>query len=85
MFLPPFHRAPESERLRSGFDDVRAIRDAVQQRFAQPRIGKHTRPFREWKIGCDDDRRSLGSLRDHLKQGSVAESMGRIEDLRGNS
>jgi hypothetical protein len=68
MFFSPFHRAPEAERLRPGFDDVGAIRDAVQERFAQPRIGKHSRPFREWKIGSHNDRCALGSLRDHLKQ-----------------
>jgi hypothetical protein len=38
FLLPPFHRAPEAIRLRAGFDDVRAVGDAVQQRFAQPRI-----------------------------------------------
>src|SRR5580700_5839000 len=30
VFLPPFHRAPETERFRSSFDDVRPIRDPVQ-------------------------------------------------------
>src|SRR6202012_1801225 len=29
VFLPPFHRAPETKRFRPGFDDVRAVRDAV--------------------------------------------------------
>jgi hypothetical protein len=45
VFLPPFHRAPEAERFRSSFDDVRPICDSVQQRFAESWIRKHGRPL----------------------------------------
>ena len=43
----PFQRASEAERLCSGLDDVGPVRDPVQQRFAEPRIRKHGRPFGE--------------------------------------
>src|SRR5580658_559200 len=45
VFLPPFHRAPEAERFRSSFDDVRPIRDPVQQGLAQSWVRKHARPL----------------------------------------
>src|ERR1017187_9681789 len=38
FFLPPFHGPPETERICSGFDDVRSIRNPVQQSLAQPWI-----------------------------------------------
>ena len=46
-FLPPFRRSPEAERFRARFDNVRAVRNPVQQRLAQSRIRKYLRPFRK--------------------------------------
>jgi len=49
-FLPPFHCAPEAERFRAGFDNVRAVRDPVQQRLTQSRIRKHRGPLQKGKF-----------------------------------
>ena len=40
-------RSAEAIRLRPGFDDVRLVRQSIQQGLAQPRIGEHGGPFRE--------------------------------------
>src|SRR5580698_9177188 len=60
--LPLFDRATETIRLRAGFQNVRAIRDAVQQGFAQPGIRDDLRPLREWQIGRKNDRRPFGAF-----------------------
>ena len=68
FLLPSFHRAPEAIRLRAGFDDVRAVGDAVQQRLAQPRIRKHLRPLGKRQVGRHDQRGPFGAFRNHLEQ-----------------
>jgi hypothetical protein len=67
VFLPPFHRAPETERFRSSFDDVRPIRDPVQQRFAESWVRKHGRPLGKRQVGSYNDRRPFRPIRNHLE------------------
>jgi hypothetical protein len=40
-------RSPESKRFRPRLDDVRAIGDAIQYRFAEARIREDLSPFRK--------------------------------------
>lgn len=45
FFLLPFlRRASEAIRFRPRFDDMRPVREAIQQRLAQPRIRKNLCP-----------------------------------------
>ena len=87
LFFPrnafcPFQRAQEAERLRSGLDDVGSIRNPIQQCLTEPRIRKHRCPFGELQVGCDDDGRSLGPFRDHLKEELRADvGKGNVSDL----
>ena len=68
VLLPPFHGAPDAKRFCSGFDDMRPIRDSVQQRFTEPQVWKHRRPFGKRQVGSDDKRRPFRPIRNHLKQ-----------------
>jgi len=78
----PFQRAPEAERFRSGLDDVGSICDPVQQRLAEPRIRKHCLPLGKRQVRSDDNGRSLGTFRDHLKEKLRADvGQGCVSDL----
>lgn len=71
MLLPPFpflDRSAEAVGIRSRFDDVRPIRNPIQQRLAEPRIRNHLRPFREGQVRRENHRRLLRSFRDYLEQ-----------------
>ena len=67
-FLLPFERPPETIRFGAGFEDVRSIGDAVQQRFAEPGIWNHLRPFRERQVGRKNHAGSFGPFGDDLEQ-----------------
>ena len=60
-------RAAEPVGVCAGGDDVRTVRQPVDQRLAQPRVRDHLRPFGEWQVGGDDHRRLLGPVGDHLE------------------
>src|SRR5215471_10319987 len=48
--LSLFKGAAETVRLGAGFDNVRPIRDAIQQRFAQARVGNDLGPLRKRQV-----------------------------------
>ena len=64
-FLPLVERPPEPIRLLPCFQNVRPVRDAVQQCLAQPRIRNHLRPFGKREIGRQYYRCPFRPLRDH--------------------
>src|SRR5438876_8414526 len=61
LFLPYLQRSAETIRLGSRLDDVRPVGDAIQEGFAQARIRKHLRPFRE-RVSSDRGTSRTGSL-----------------------
>ena len=67
-FLPFLQGTPEPVGLDSRLDDVGAICDPVQQRLAQPDVGKHLGPLRKGQIRGQDHRRPLGAIRDDLEK-----------------
>jgi hypothetical protein len=46
-----FRRSTETIRFCAGLQDVRAVGDAIQQGFAEPRVRNHLRPLGEWQVG----------------------------------
>jgi hypothetical protein len=46
-FLFSRHRSLEAVTFRAHLNDMSAVSDSVQQRFAQPRAGEYLRPLRE--------------------------------------
>jgi hypothetical protein len=54
--------------LSTGLDDVRSVRDSIQQCLAQARIGKHLLPLGKRQVRSHDQRGSLGAFGDHLEQ-----------------
>ena len=79
---PPGGGAAEAIGIGSGFDDVGAVGDPVEQRLAQPGIGEDLGPLRERQVGGDDDRRPLGPFGDHLEQELRARvGQGHVADL----
>lgn len=54
-FLLSFHGAAEAVGLASGLEDVGAIGDAVEQRFAEAGVGEDRGPLGEEQVGGDDD------------------------------
>ena len=59
--------AAEPVGVGAGGDDVRTVREPVDQRLAQPRVGDDLRPFRERQVGGHDHRRLLRPVGDHLE------------------
>ena len=47
-------RPSEPIGFRPGLDDVRLVGEPVDHGFAQPRVGKHRRPFGKWQVRGDD-------------------------------
>ena len=60
--------AAEAVGLGAGLEDVRLVRDTIEQRLAQPGVGEHLGPFGEREIRRDHERGGLASLRDQLEQ-----------------
>ena len=60
--------AAEAVGLGAGLEDVRLVRDTIEQRLAQPGVREHLSPFGEREIRRDHERDGLASLRDHLEQ-----------------
>src|SRR5436190_2073366 len=58
----------EPVRVGASFDNVSAIGNAVNQRFAQPSVRDHLRPFRKWQVRGENDGCLFGTLSDDLKQ-----------------
>ena len=50
-----FHRAVDTVGFISGFEDMGAIGDVIQQRCAQAAVGEDGRLLRERQVGGDDD------------------------------
>ncbi len=57
----------EAPGLAAGLDDVSPVREPVDDRLRQARVGEDLRPLAEGEVGCHDQRRSLVALRDHLE------------------
>src|SRR4051794_4919874 len=70
--FPPFfcrsESPPEAVGLSSGLEDVRSIRDSVQQRLAEARVRNYLRPLGERQVRCEDDGRSLCAFSNHLEE-----------------
>jgi hypothetical protein len=69
--LPGFflagYRPFESITVKARPNNRRPISNPIQERLAQPGVGKDLCPFLEWQIGGNDRSRSLGSFADDLK------------------
>ena len=63
--LAPFKRPAKAVGLAAGLDNVRPVRQPVQDRLAEPGVGEHLRPFRERQVGRNDHRRPLRAVGDH--------------------
>ena len=61
-------RSAEAIGFRARFQDVSAIGDSIQQRFAEPRVGDHLRPFGKRQVCGQYHGGLLGSLGHNLKQ-----------------
>ena len=61
-------RSAETIRFRAGFQDVCAIGDAIQQRFAEARVRNYLRPLGERQVGGQHDSSFLCSFSHDLKQ-----------------
>ena len=69
VLLSSMRQSPaKTIRLAAGLDDVRPIRDPVQQGFAEPSIGDHLGPLGEGQIGGQDHGGLFGAFRNHLEQ-----------------
>ena len=68
ILLPRSNRAPETKRFSPGFQNVCAVRQAVQHGFAQARAGEYLRPFGKRPIGRHNHSRFLSAIRYDLKQ-----------------
>jgi hypothetical protein len=49
-FLLLLGRAAEAIRFGSGFQNMSPVRDAIEQRLAQPRVWYYLGPFRKWQV-----------------------------------
>ena len=54
--------------LFTGLDDVSAVSNAVDQRFAEPGVGYDSVPLREWQVGGEDHSCPFRSFRDDLEE-----------------
>src|SRR5262245_58193936 len=66
LFLAGY-RPFEAITIRARLNNRGPVSNPIQERLAQPGIGKDLCPFREWQIGSNDQGRSLGSFADDLK------------------
>ena len=66
--LLSFESPPEAVGLSSGLEDVRSIRDSVQQRLAEARVRNYLRPLGERQVRCEDDGGSLCAFSNHLEE-----------------
>lgn len=57
-----FRGSTEAIGFGTGFQDVTAIGDSIQQRFAQSRIRNDLRPLRKWQIRSEHHSGFLGAL-----------------------
>jgi hypothetical protein len=64
--LPLRRGAAEPVKVRARCDDVRLIRQAIDQRLAQPRLRDDLRPLGQRQVGYHDHRRFLRPFGDHL-------------------
>ena len=62
-----FKGAPEAVRLGAGFDNVRAVGDAIQQGFAQARVGNDLRPLRKREVRRQQHGRTFGAIGNDLE------------------
>src|SRR5450432_2180663 len=58
----------EAEAVISGFEDVAAMGEAVEQRRRHLGIAEHGRPFAEAQVRCDDDAGSLVELAQEMEE-----------------
>ena len=64
-----FRRAVlEAEAVVSGFEDVAAVGEAVEQRGRHLRVAEHGGPFAEAEIGRDDDAGALVELAQQMEE-----------------
>jgi len=76
-----FEAVPEPPALVAGVDDVRPMRQAVDNGFREPRVGEHFGPLTERQVGGDDQAPAFMSLGQDLEdelggavgQGEVAQ------------
>src|SRR5262245_12189559 len=66
LFLAGY-RPFEAVSVRARLNNRGPVSNPIQERLAQPGVGKDLCPFREWQIGGNDQGRSLGSFADDLK------------------
>src|ERR1700722_15461637 len=64
----------EAEAVVSGFEDVAAMGETVEQRRRHFRIAKHGSPFAEAQVGCDDDAGALVELAEQVEEQGPAGS-----------
>jgi hypothetical protein len=68
-----FRRAVlESEAVVSGFENVAAVGETVEQRGCHLRVAEHGGPFTEAKIGRDDDAGALVELAQQMEEQRAA-------------
>jgi hypothetical protein len=67
-FLLAFQRATKAVGFCSSLQDVGAVSDPIQQRFAEPRVRNHLRPFGERKIRSQHNGSSFSTFGNHLKE-----------------
>jgi hypothetical protein len=74
FFLLLLGGSAETIRFSASLKNMSTVGDAIEKRFAEPRIRNHVRPFRERQIRGDDDRCFFCSFAHHLKQKLGADS-----------
>jgi hypothetical protein len=57
----------EAPALVAGVDDVRSVGEPVDDRFGEPGVGEHLRPFPERQVGGDDQAGAFVSLGEDLE------------------
>ena len=57
----------EAPGLGAGVDDVRAVREAVDDGFREAGVVEDLRPFAEGQVGCDDQRAAFVALGEDLE------------------
>ena len=68
-----FRRAVlEAEAVVSGFEDVAAVGEAVEQRRRHLRVAEHGGPFAEAEVGRNDDAGSLVELGEQMEEQRAA-------------
>ena len=57
----------EAPGLGAGVDDVRTVREPVDDAFREPRVGEHLGPFAERQVGGDDQAGAFVSVGEDLE------------------